>query len=183
MNDEERYADYLEGGTLDGTLDEGARGELDELRRLFASPNTWNEPPPDLADDIVAGIRAAGAVTPESAPVRRAPRRRAPRMILAAAAAVLVLVIALGAVLSTRGGTDGEAFSLAATEVIPGASGQASVESTGSGLSISLTVDGLAPAPSRPGWWCCAARSQRRKERLGFRPRSGHSLSRYREGE
>ena len=147
MNDEERYADYLEGGTLDGTLDEGARAELDELRRLFASPNTWNEPPPGLADDIVAGIRAAGAVTPEPAPVRRAPRRRAPtRMILGAAAAVLVLVIALGAVLVTRGGTDGEAFSLAATEVIPGASGRASVESTGSGLSISLTVDGLPPA-------------------------------------
>ena len=68
MNDEERYADYLEGGTLDGTLDEGARAELDELRRLFASPNTWDEPPPGLADDIVAGIRAAGAVTPEPAP-------------------------------------------------------------------------------------------------------------------
>ena len=33
--------------------------------------------------------------------------------------------------------------------MIPGASGRASVESTGSGLSISLTVDGLPPA--QPG--------------------------------
>ncbi len=59
MNDEERYADYLEGGTLDDTLDDAARAELDELRRLFASPTTWDEPPPELADDIVAEIRAA----------------------------------------------------------------------------------------------------------------------------
>ncbi len=58
MNDEERYADYLEGGTLDDTLDDAARAELDELRRLFASPSTWDEPPPELADDIVAEIRA-----------------------------------------------------------------------------------------------------------------------------
>ena len=58
MNDEERYADYLEGGTLDDTLDDAARAELDELRRLFASPSTWDDPPPELADDIVAEIRA-----------------------------------------------------------------------------------------------------------------------------
>ena len=41
---------------------------------------------------------------------------------------------------------DGEWFELAATDVIPGASASATVESTGSGLSISLTVDGLPPA-------------------------------------
>ncbi len=58
MNDEERYADYLEGGTLDDTLDDAARAELDDLRRLFASPSTWDDPPPELADDIVAEIRA-----------------------------------------------------------------------------------------------------------------------------
>ena len=61
-------------------------------------------------------------------------------------AAAVVLAGALGAVLVTRDGDEGESFTLADTEVIPGASGSATVESTGSGLSISLTIDGLPPA-------------------------------------
>ena len=58
MNDEERYADYLEGGTLDDSLDDGARAELDELLRLLATSSTWDDPPTELADDIVAEIVA-----------------------------------------------------------------------------------------------------------------------------
>jgi hypothetical protein len=145
MNDEERYADYLEGATLDDTLDDAARAELDELRRLFASPSTWDEPPPGLADEIVAGILAETS----DAIAAPAPRRRG-RMrpvLLAAAAAVVAVAVALGAVLAVRdGGDDGTSFALAATDVIPGARGAATVESTGSGLSISLTVVGLPPA-------------------------------------
>ena len=145
MNDEERYADYLEGGTLDDALDDATRAELDELRRLFASPSTWDEPPPELADEIVAGIRAE---MPDALPTP-APRRRnwmRPVVVVAAAAAVVVAV-ALGAVLALRDGSDdGASFALAGTDVVPGASGAATVESTGSGLSISLTIDGLPPA-------------------------------------
>jgi hypothetical protein len=144
MNDEERYADYLEGGILDDTLDDAARAELDELRRLFASPSTWDDPPPELADDIVAQIRAeVPDVLPTTVPGRR--RRSWIRPVLTAAAAV-VLAVAAGAVIVTRDGDDGESFTLAETEVIPGASGIATVESTGSGLSISLTIEGLPPA-------------------------------------
>ena len=68
-----------------------------------------------------------------------------PVVTVAAAAAALLAVVA-GAVLVSRDGDDGESFTLAATEVIPAASAEATVESTGSGLSISLTIDGLPPA-------------------------------------
>jgi hypothetical protein len=158
MSDEERYAGYFEGETLDDALDDNARAELDELLRLFAKSSTWEQPPPDLADDVVAGIRAAAVdanVDPTIAPVPQAvpapqaapaiPRRNWFRPALAVAAAV-VLVIALGAVLVTRGEREQETFALAATDVIPGASGEASLEETGSGLSISLSVQGLPPA-------------------------------------
>ncbi len=67
-------------------------------------------------------------------------------LLTVAAAAAVVVVVALGAVLVTRDGDGGESFALADTEVVPGASGSATVESTGSGLSISLTIDGLPPA-------------------------------------
>ena len=61
-------------------------------------------------------------------------------------AAAVILVVALGAALVTSDGDGGESFALAETDEIPGASGSATVESTGSGLSISLTVEGLPPA-------------------------------------
>jgi hypothetical protein len=161
MSDEERYAGYFEGETLDDTLDDNARAELDELLRLFAKSSTWEEPPPHLADDVVAGILAAApavpvershdgdepptvaAAVPQAAPAR--PRRNWLGPVLAVAAAV-VLVVALGVALASRGGSDGESFALAATDVFPGAGGDATVEHTGSGLSISLSVEGLPPA-------------------------------------
>jgi Anti-sigma-K factor rskA len=144
MNDEERYANYLEDETLDDSLDDAARAELDELRRLLANPGTWDEPPPDLAAGIVADIQAeVPSVRPTA--VRRSRTWLRPVVTFAAAAAAVVAVAA-GAVLVTRDGADGESFSLVATEVIPAASGDATVESTGSGLAISLTIDGLPPA-------------------------------------
>ncbi len=144
MNDEERYANYLEDEILDDSLDDAARAELDELRRLLASPGTWDDPPPDLAAGIVADIQAeVPSVRPTA--VRRSRTWLRPVVTFAAAAAAVVAVAA-GTVLVTREGGDGESFSLAATEVVPAASGDATVESTGSGLAISLTIDGLPPA-------------------------------------
>jgi Anti-sigma-K factor rskA len=145
MNDEERYANYLEDETLDDSLDDAARAELDELRHLLASASTWDDPPPDLADGIVADIQAEASTVPPTTDVRRRTWVRRPVITFAAAAAAVVAVAA-GAVLVTRDGDDGESFALAATEVIPAASGNATVESTGSGLAISLTIDGLPPA-------------------------------------
>ena len=164
MNDEERYAGYLEDGTLDDALDENLTRELEALRLFLANADTWHEPPPNLADGIVAEIRAVAAAadtaadtvtarageTPAATPARpkRSRRRAWPGpALMATAAAALVAVLAIGALLVTRdNGTTGEQFTLAATDVVAGASGSATVEATETGLSISLVVDGLPPA-------------------------------------
>ncbi len=67
-------------------------------------------------------------------------------MLLGAAAAALLAVVAIAGVLATRGGDAGEEFQLAATELVPEASADATVEATGSGLSITLSVEDLPPA-------------------------------------
>ena len=154
MNDEHLYASYLEAGAdgldstaLDrGAIDAAARGELDVLRRLLASDEIWVEPQPDLAEVIVAEIRTErehASFAP--VPATRRSRRRAP-MLLGAAAAALLAVVAIAGVLATRGGDGGEQFQLAATELVPDASADATVEATGSGLSITLSVEDLPPA-------------------------------------
>ena len=79
------------------------------------------------------------------APATRRSRRRAP-VLLGAAAAALLAVVAIAGVLATRGGDAGEEFQLAATELVPDASADATVEATGSGLSITLSVEDLPPA-------------------------------------
>ena len=94
MNDEERYADYLEGGTLDDTLDDAARAELDELRRLLATASTWDEPPPQLADGIVAAIRAEVPRRASRTAARRSRTWMRPVLTVAAAAAAVLVVAA-----------------------------------------------------------------------------------------
>jgi hypothetical protein len=153
---DERYAEYLEGGSLQGELDDGARGELDELRGVLAKPHAWGEPPPALADDIVALIRAEAAARDRAEPVEAQPaapisqqpaRRRAWLRPALAVAAAAIVGLALGAVIAGRdSGPGGESFALAATDVIPGVSGEATVAETGSGLSISLSIENLPPA-------------------------------------
>ncbi|HYZ80408.1 MAG TPA: sigma factor-like helix-turn-helix DNA-binding protein, partial [Solirubrobacteraceae bacterium] len=67
-HDEDRIA-YLAGEPADSlTADE--RAELDELRALLESEETWTEPPSDLEDRVVAAVDAAAARPPatESAP-------------------------------------------------------------------------------------------------------------------
>ena len=146
MNDEERYADYLEGGTLDDTLDDGARAELDELRRLLASlqhvgrttagarrRHRRRDPGGGSASRLRRrrGVEGRGCVpSSRSPPLPRwcSPWRSAP--------------CSSRATVTT---TASRSRSPPRTS-IPGASGSATVESTGSGLSISLTIEGLPPA-------------------------------------
>ena len=85
MNDEERYADYLEGGTLDGTLDEGARGRArraappvrqpEHVERTSTGPRRRHRrrDPRRRCRDAGAGTRASGA--PASGADPHDPRR------------------------------------------------------------------------------------------------------------
>ena len=155
MNDEHLYASYLESGAdgLDstaidgGAIDAAARGELDVLRRLLASDEIWSEPQPDLAEVIVAEIRTEherASFAP--APATRRSRRHAHRCCWVRPRPPCSQWSRIAGVLATRGGDAGKEFQLAATELVPEASADATVEATGSGLSITLSVEDLPPA-------------------------------------
>jgi anti-sigma-K factor RskA len=87
--------------------------------------------------DAPAGLRRRIEVQ------RHRPRRSwAPRLVPVAAAAVLALVVALDVI---RSGTSGEQLhaALAATNLAPGASGEATLTKTDSGWRIELDATGL----------------------------------------
>lgn len=147
------------------------------VRDLLADDTTWAEPAPGGADALLAAIRAeprqptpdvapppepepravpAPPAGPEVPPTGAPPvvplegRRRARRWrVLAAAAAFVVVVGAVGAVVVSLRGDDGAAreVALAGTELAPGATAEAMVEEVGSGVAIELDVSGLEPAP------------------------------------
>jgi len=112
----------------------------------------WAEPPPWLAESIVAAIaderaEAAPAIVAPAAPARTR-RQRRPRQTwwLAAAAAVVAIVVAVG-VIATRDGGGGDEFAMAGTDLASSASATGTVDDTDSGLEIELDIRGLPPAP------------------------------------
>jgi Anti-sigma-K factor rskA, C-terminal len=160
MNDDDDRVAYLEGE--DGIeVDEETRADLDELRALLADETLWATPGEALEDSIVAAIAAETAdAGSRPTPVRPAPPAPAPpatpatvsslaehrarrlRVALSAAAAVIVLV-AGGAFLATRGHeSSGTAVSLAAE---PGGAptGTAHVKRFPSGWRIILDAPDL----------------------------------------
>jgi hypothetical protein len=150
MNDDDLYAEYLEHGTdasRTRALDPASRDELDVLRRMLASGEVWAEPPSDLTDAVVAGVRdaRAGSTAVPSQSTARPRRRNRMPMLLAAAAAVLVVVAAAGVVVSRNSG-GAEQVALSSTELEPDASGSVSLRETGSGISISLSIADLPAA-------------------------------------
>jgi hypothetical protein len=68
------------------------------------------------------------------------------RLILSAAAGLVILAGALGVLLRAGGDGDGHSVEVAGTELAPEASAVARVEETGSGVAIELDVSGLPPA-------------------------------------
>jgi hypothetical protein len=149
MSASDRYADYLEQGSADDdTMSPGARAELDALREQLGAAATWADPPAGLSDAVVGEIAAlrdeAGSGT-----IARVQPHNPWRVRLLAAAAVVAVVVAAAVVVATRGGDQSARFALSGTPLAPGATGSVVVDETGSGVSISLTIDHLPPA--RPG--------------------------------
>lgn len=162
MNEHE-LAEYLETGRLPGGA--AARPDSDagsgSVRDLLGDDDVWAEPAPGGLDDLLAAIQAESgprpappSQAPEAGPprdARRVPgrpsRRRWAVAVAAAAAAVVVAAGVAGLVLRAAGdGAEGHEVALSATELAPEASGTATVTETGSGIAISLDVDGLPPA-------------------------------------
>src|SRR5262245_7483756 len=64
MSDENLYAEYLEQGTASpraAEVDPATREELDTLRDALGDVALWTDPPPELADAVLAGILDARA--------------------------------------------------------------------------------------------------------------------------
>jgi hypothetical protein len=93
----------------------------------------------------LADVEAPAALRARSETQRAARRLRLPqRLALIGAAATAALAVAVGLAVS-RSGTPGERFhaALAATELAPGASGEATLSKTASGWRIELDAKGL----------------------------------------
>jgi hypothetical protein len=119
------------------------------LAALLTRAETWDDPPRDLEDAVVAAIVSeaselsrATQITPSE---RRARAVWSRSRMLGAAAAVAVVVV--GIVLMTRDASDDVTFALVGTDAEPGASAEVVVSATPAGLKILLDTDGLPGAP------------------------------------
>jgi hypothetical protein len=148
---EDEFADFLDNGRhAAGQDDESIRDTAVRFRNLLADDAVWAEPSPTGADELLAAIEAeSGGTGTVTAPTAR-PRpsaRAGRRLMLVAAAAAIVILAGLAGILVRSGGDDGgQEFAVAGTELAPEASAVATVEETGSGVSIELDVSGLPPA-------------------------------------
>ncbi len=167
MNDDDRIA-YLAGEPTGSIDDSDERADLDELRALLADPGLWDEPAPTLEDAVVAAVSSAvgarpGQTVAPAPPAVTAPPRtssepvapvisidqhrkrwiRPATMILSAAAAVVIVIA--GAMVLTNDNNTAETFSMALepTEVLPDATGSATLTRTDSGWRIELDATGL----------------------------------------
>jgi hypothetical protein len=150
---EDEFADFLDNGRRHaaGQGDESTRDSAVRFRDLLADDAVWAEPPPTGVDDLLAaieaesggGVAAAAGTAHPQAPARA----RGHRLMLVAAAAVIVVLAGVVGILVRAAGDDaGQDFQVAGTELAPEASAVATVEETGSGVAIELDVSGLPPA-------------------------------------
>jgi hypothetical protein len=117
------------------------RGRLDMIREILGQNATWSEPPPEVADRLLAAI---GAERKNGGPSKAPAGRRWPLPAAAlAAAAVVVAVLGLLGVFSTPEQT---IVPIAGTELEPDATGQAAIRAADAGWWIRLEVNDLPPA-------------------------------------
>jgi hypothetical protein len=154
MNADDKVGDYLERGPAaagDAEMPDGAV----HVRQALGSSSIWSDPPAAVLDGVLGRIQAERAAAevpaepPAEVPAVTRTRRRPGRLLLIAAAAVVLLFLGglagwLGAGRAPADG--GDRVQLAGTEFAPGASAVARVRDTPSGVAISLDVAGLPPA-------------------------------------
>ena len=130
-------------------LDEPNDDDLTALALLLSRTDTWDDPPRELEEAVVAAIGGEAGAPPTAARRGRSARRArlvwSRSRVLGAAAAVVAVVV--GVVLMTRGATEGVTFALAGTDAEPGATAEVVVSATPAGMKILLDTDGLPGAP------------------------------------
>lgn len=109
---------------------------LDAIRAILSDEPTWSDPPPAVAEGVLAAIEA------ESAPTGATGRGWG--WIAAAAAIILILVTAGISGVFTP--SDEQAIALEGTELQPEATGVAEIRATDAGWWIRLELDNLPAA-------------------------------------
>jgi hypothetical protein len=139
MSTEEWRAQYLATGSSPvGREDD----RLDLIRDVLAGESTWAEPPPQVADGILASLAADAVVQPTTAEGRAS---RWPLALAGVGGLVAVVALVLGTISVTRG--DDNVVAMAGTELEAEAAGEVAFGPTDAGWWIRLDVSGLPPAP------------------------------------
>lgn len=118
------------------------RERLDLIREILGRDAIWTEPPPEVADRLLAAIGAGR----KNGDTRKAPAERRwllPAAALLATAAVVIAVMGLLGVFSSPEQT---VVPIAGTELQPDATGQAAIRAADAGWWIRLEVNDLPPA-------------------------------------
>jgi hypothetical protein len=144
-SDDDRVAEL--SGDDGVSLDPAELEELDELRALLADPAVWAEPDASLEDRVVSAITTEASQRP-GRPVASRPRARSRTRgwTLAVVGVAAAAIIAVAVTFSLRGsGSSAEQFSMAlkATDLVPAATGDATLTKTDSGWRIELDATGL----------------------------------------
>jgi hypothetical protein len=140
MSTEDLRAQYLaSGSSTPGAKDE----RLDLIREVLASDATWSDPPPQVADGILASLATESASQPKSDEARAG---RWPLALAGVGGLVAVAALVLGTISVTQG-EDDNVVAMSGTDLQAEATGEAAFGPTEAGWWIRLDVSGLPPAP------------------------------------
>lgn len=112
----------------------GQSEKLDATRAALREPKTWADPPFDVESNVIASIRTESVRTVDTSWRAWIPR-------LAGVAAITLIAVALMAFWPT-----GTKVDLIGTEMMPQASGVATLDATESGWAIEVSLTDMPPA-------------------------------------
>lgn len=134
----EERAEYLASASGPEPSD---KERLDLIRDILGQDATWAEPPPEVADRLLAAVGAGRHTEVKPA----APRRRTP-WVAAAVLGAAALILAIAGLAGVFSSPDPQVVVIEGTELEPEASGEASIMETDAGWWIRLELDDLPAA-------------------------------------
>jgi Anti-sigma-K factor rskA len=140
MTAEDSRAQYLASGAQEGGE---SHDRLDLVRDVLSADATWAEPPPQVADGLLAALAAEAVPMPD---VREARSGRWPLVLAGAGTLVAIAALVLGTI-SVIQDERSNVVAMSGTELEAAALGEAEFGPNEAGWWIRLDVTGLPPAP------------------------------------